>query len=142
MARVTVEDCVALIPNRFDLVMAAAQRARDIHSGSPLLVERDRDKNPVVALREIADEKLDVEALKDMLVRGHQHQLDTDEPEDDIIELMAGEQGWIQQATTSAETTGGEVMDEVDMGGEDEDLLAENEFSNDDDSGPAIQGLD
>ena len=142
MARVTVEDCVSLIPNRFELVMMSAQRARELHAGAVLQVARDNDKNPVVALREIADEKLDLVNLKDTLVRGHQNQVDTDEPEDDIIELMAGEQGWIQQAH-SAETEGGdEMLDEVDMGGEDEDVLAENEFGNDDLSGPAIEGLD
>lgn len=139
MARVTVEDCVSLVPNRFDLVMVAAQRARDIHSGAALLVDRDRDKNPVVALREIADEKLDLDAMKDQLIRGHQPQLDTDLPEDDIIELMAGEQGWVQQAggagSTGEAAADGESfsMDDEDEG--DEDLATENEFGNDDDSG-------
>jgi DNA-directed RNA polymerase subunit omega len=57
MARVTVEDCVTLVPNRFELVMMAAQRAREIHGGKEMLVERDNDKNPVVALREIAEKK-------------------------------------------------------------------------------------
>ncbi len=61
MARVTVEDCVQRVPNRFELVMLAAQRARDISSGMPISVERDNDKNPVIALREIAEEKLDNE---------------------------------------------------------------------------------
>ncbi|KJV08370.1 DNA-directed RNA polymerase subunit omega, partial [Elstera litoralis] len=59
MARVTVEDCVQRVPNRFELVMLAAQRARDIASGMPISIERDNDKNPVIALREIAEEKLD-----------------------------------------------------------------------------------
>lgn len=124
MARVTVEDCVSLIPNRFDLVMTAAQRARDILNGSPLQVDRDRDKNPVVALREIAEEKLDLTALQDALIKGHQHEVDTDLPEDDIIELMAGEQGWVQQAGTATEDME-EGFEEVDG---DEDVATENEF--------------
>ncbi len=61
MARVTVEDCVERIPNRFDLVMLAAQRSRDVSAGSPLTVDRDNDKNPVIALREIADGTVDLE---------------------------------------------------------------------------------
>ena len=95
MARVTVEDCVLKIPNRFDLVMTAAQRARDIASGAQLSIDRDNDKNPVVALREIADETVDLDALRDALVRGHQRVVEQDEPEEDIVELMAGEQGWV-----------------------------------------------
>ncbi|MGZ0187587.1 MAG: DNA-directed RNA polymerase subunit omega [Alphaproteobacteria bacterium] len=72
MARVTVEDCVDRVPNRFDLVVLAAQRARDISTGSELLVDRDRDKNPVVALREIADDKLVIEELFEAVVQGKQ----------------------------------------------------------------------
>ncbi|MDX1540465.1 MAG: DNA-directed RNA polymerase subunit omega, partial [Geminicoccaceae bacterium] len=70
MARITVEDCVEKIPNRFELVMLAAQRARDVSAGAPLLVERDNDKNPVVALREIADDKLDLDHLRYELIHG------------------------------------------------------------------------
>ncbi len=84
MARVTVEDCVLKVPNRFDLVMLAAQRARDIASGAPLSVERDNDKNPVVALREIADETVELDGLADALVKGLQRQVEIDEPEDDL----------------------------------------------------------
>ena len=87
MARVTVEDCVLKIPNRFDLVMLAAQRARDISSGTPLTVERDNDKNPVVALREIADESIDIEYLAEALVQGMQKYVEVDEPEEDIVEF-------------------------------------------------------
>ena len=64
MARVTVEDCIDKIPNRYDLVMVAAQRARDISSGAPLCVDRDNDKNSVVALREIAENKVSIEDLQ------------------------------------------------------------------------------
>ena len=83
MARVTVEDCVLKVPNRFDLVMLAAQRARDISSGAPLTLERDKDKNPVVALREIADETVDLTHLADALIKGHQRQIEFDEPEEE-----------------------------------------------------------
>ena len=72
MARVTVEDCIEKIPNRFDLVLAAAQRARHISTGNPLTIDRDNDKNPVVALREIADETIDPDKLKDDIVNGLQ----------------------------------------------------------------------
>ncbi len=72
MARVTVEDCIEKIPNRFDLVLAAAHRARHISSGNPLTIDRDNDKNPVVALREIADETIDPDQLRDDIVKGLQ----------------------------------------------------------------------
>ena len=72
MARVTVEDCVEKVSNRFDLVMLASQRAREIGGGTPLHIERDNDKNPVVALREIAEDKLDHEELRESLINSHQ----------------------------------------------------------------------
>jgi len=72
MARVTVEDCIEKIPNRFDLVLAAAQRARDVASGNPLTIDRDNDKNPVVALREIAEETVDPDSLRDEIIKGLQ----------------------------------------------------------------------
>lgn len=83
MARVTVEDCVLKVPNRFDLVMLAAQRARDISAGAQPTVERNNDKNPVVALREIAEETIDLEALSNSLVQGLQRHVETDEPEEE-----------------------------------------------------------
>ena len=84
MARVTVEDCVLKVPNRFDLVMLAAQRARDISSGAQLTLERDNDKNPVIALREIAEETVDLTILADQLVKGLQRQIEFDEPEEEL----------------------------------------------------------
>jgi DNA-directed RNA polymerase subunit omega len=80
MARVTVEDCILKIPNRFDLVMLAAQRARDISSGASLSIERDNDKNPVVALREIADSTIDLESLQNSVVQGLRKHVETEEP--------------------------------------------------------------
>lgn len=89
MARVTVEDCVNKVPNRFDLVMLASQRARDISAGAALTVDRDNDKNPVVALREIADETVELDELEDSLVKGLQQFVEIDEPEDDEMDLLA-----------------------------------------------------
>ena len=83
MARVTVEDCVLKVPNRFQLVMLAAQRAREVSAGSPLTIDRDNDKNPVVALREIADSSVDLDSLANNLVKGLQRQVETDEPEEE-----------------------------------------------------------
>ena len=82
MARVTVEDCVVKVPNRFELVLLAAQRAREITSGAPLSLDRDDDKNPVVALREIADETVVLAQLRDAVVRGMQKHVEIDEPEE------------------------------------------------------------
>ncbi len=96
MARVTVEDCVMKVPNRFELVMIASQRAREIAGGAGLTVDRDNDKNPVVALREIADGTVALETLRESMVKGHQRVLPMEEPEDEIIELMDGEQGWVR----------------------------------------------
>jgi len=96
MARVTVEDCVLQIPNRFELVMLAAHRARGLGSGAELKVERDRDKNPVVALREIAETKLDLGGLEESLIKSLQKRIEPDQPEEEVAELMAGEQqSWI-----------------------------------------------
>ena len=90
MARVTVEDCVDKVPNRFELVMLAAHRARSLASGSPLTVERDNDKNPVVALREIAEETLTADQLREAAIESFQRQIEVDEPEDDIMTLLPG----------------------------------------------------
>lgn len=91
MARVTVEDCVVKVPNRFELVLMAAQRARDISSGGRLTVERDNDKNPVVALREIADDTIPLDHLKNALVTGLQKHVEVDEPEEDEMEAFMPE---------------------------------------------------
>ena len=96
MARVTAEDCVLKVPNRFELVMMASQRAREIGGGMTLTIDRDNDKNPVVALREIAEETVILDELKESLVRGHQKVIASDEAEDEIIDLMEGEQGWVR----------------------------------------------
>jgi DNA-directed RNA polymerase subunit omega len=88
MARVTVEDCVDKIPNRFDLVLAAAQRARQISGGAELTIDRDRDKNPVVALREIAEETVHPEELQEAIVTGLQRvRLDDEDAPDEMGSL-------------------------------------------------------
>ena len=90
MARVTVEDCIDKVPNRFELVMLAAHRARGISSGAPLTIDRDNDKNPVVALREIAEETQGAHDLHESLIESHQTQIEVDEPEEDAMALLQG----------------------------------------------------
>lgn len=90
MARVTVEDCVDKVPNRFELVMLAAHRARSLAAGAPLTVDRDNDKNPVVALREIADETLTADQLRKSAIESFQRQIEVDEPEEDNMTLLPG----------------------------------------------------
>jgi DNA-directed RNA polymerase subunit omega len=140
MARVTVEDCVVKVPNRFELVLLAAQRAREVTSGAPLTLDRDDDKNPVVALREIADETIQLDHLKDSLVRGMQKHIEMDEPEEtpdleqtlfgiaDPIGSVIGEDGIDEEA----------VEDELD-----EDMLAvedENEIEIEPGEEPVTEG--
>ena len=91
MARVTVEDCVDKIPNRYELLLVAAQRAKDISAGAPITVARDNDKNPVIALREIADETVRIEELQKSLVMGLQKYVEVEEPEEEELEIMAAE---------------------------------------------------
>ncbi len=90
MARVTVEDCVDKVPNRFDLVMLAGHRAREISTGAEITIDRDNDKNPVVALREIADETLTSDDLMESLIQSHQRHIEVDEPEEDDMALLMG----------------------------------------------------
>ena len=90
MARVTVEDCVDKVLNRFEFVMLAAPRAREISSGSSLTVERDNDKNPVVSLREIADETQTAGELRERLIESNQTQIEVDLPEDDSMAVLMG----------------------------------------------------
>mgnify|MGYP001332554240 CR=1 FL=1 len=87
MARVTVEDCIDKVENRFDLVLLASHRARQISQGAPITVDRDNDKNPVVALREIADETLSPGDLKEDLIHSLQKHVEVDEPEMDVPAL-------------------------------------------------------
>ncbi|SEW46321.1 DNA-directed RNA polymerase subunit omega [Cognatiyoonia koreensis] len=90
MARVTVEDCVDKVPNRFELVMLAAHRAREISAGAPITVNRDNDKNPVVSLREIAEETQQADDLRERMIEANQTQIEVDEPEEDSMSLLMG----------------------------------------------------
>ena len=90
MARVTVEDCVDKVPNRFDLVLLSAHRAREIARGMPLSLDRDNDKNPVVALREIAEETQSADDLRERMIESTQTQIEVDEPEEDAMALLLG----------------------------------------------------
>ncbi|TDI61745.1 MAG: DNA-directed RNA polymerase subunit omega [Alphaproteobacteria bacterium] len=87
MARVTVEDCVKVVPSRFNLVLLAAQRARELASGAPLTVDRDNDKDPVVALREIAEKTVQVDELLETKLRSLQRYVERDEPEEDDLSM-------------------------------------------------------
>lgn len=112
MARVTVEDCVDKVPNRFDLVMLAARRARDIHSGLPLAVDRDNDKNPVVALREIAGGSLDLPQLHNFLIQALQKHIEVDEPEEETaFGAIEGEFAGIAEQAASAEAREAEAVE-------------------------------
>ncbi|QFR32268.1 DNA-directed RNA polymerase subunit omega [Ancylobacter sp. TS-1] len=89
MARVTVEDCIDKVDNRFELVLLAGHRARVIASGSPITVDRDNDKNPVVALREIADETISPDDLREELIHSLQKFTEVDEPEPETVPMIA-----------------------------------------------------
>lgn len=88
MARVTVEDCIDKVENRFELVLLASHRARMISNGSPLTIDRDNDKNPVVALREVADETISPEDLKEDLIHSLQKYVEVDEPEAEAVPMV------------------------------------------------------
>jgi DNA-directed RNA polymerase subunit omega len=89
MARVTVEDCVDKVPNRFELVLLAAHRARTISAGAPITLERENDKNPVVALREVAERTISPEDLQEDLIHTMQRYVEVDEPEPDTVPLLS-----------------------------------------------------
>ncbi len=114
MARVTVEDCIVKIPNRFKLVMLASQRARNVSAGAPLTIERDNDKNPVIALREIADETIDLENLEDNFVKSLQKHVEIDEPEEDELDFEAIQQELSGETIVVAAPTRDALEDIVD----------------------------
>jgi DNA-directed RNA polymerase subunit omega len=114
MARVTVEDCILKVPNRFELVMVSAQRARRIGTGAALTVDRDNDKNPVVSLREIADETVSVEDLKEDLVKSHQRVFAAEDDKDDVIEEMQGEEEWNTLVSQANQSKDADAFDEAD----------------------------
>jgi DNA-directed RNA polymerase subunit omega len=126
MARVTVEDCVLKVPNRFELVLLAAQRARDVTGGAQITVERDNDKNPVVALREIADATVGLDSLQNALIKGMQKHVEIDEPEEDT-EIEIGAQQWPTELAQPADV-------EEEEGATDEELNEDMLFVADDDT--------
>lgn len=117
MARVTVEDCVIKVPNRFELVLLAAQRAREVASGGSLTVDRDNDKNPVVALREIAAESVSLDSLQNGLIKGMQKHVEIDEPEEDQDIEIGAQTAWPVDL--------GPSMDEIEEDGVDEEVEEE-----------------
>lgn len=132
MARVTVEDCVLRVPNRFELVGLAAQRARGISAGAPLTVDRDRDKNPVVALREIAEETVVLDVLRDTLVQSFQKHLEVDLPDEDVeFEAIAT----MPHVRTEAGDEVGPMDDDLDLESLARELAAQaDDFQGRDDS--------
>lgn len=139
MARVTVEDCVEKMPNRFELVLAASQRSRDISAGASIHVDRDRDKNPVVALREIADGHVDPETMRAALIQGLQKHVEMDEPEEEDLDVLGIEaeshmpghdeavygQQMIDAGNLSEEEPEGEEATAVDGEDEEDDSVAD-----------------
>lgn len=119
MARVTVEDCVLKVPNRFKLVMMAAQRSRELSVGAELSVDRDNDKNPVVALREIADETVALDRLDNAIIEGLQRNIDVDE-------LVEEDDEMFQVSEALNELAG--LVDGVSTGGSDDDAEGESEL--------------
>jgi len=102
MARVTVEDCMEKVDNRFELVLLSGHRARMVSQGAPVTVDRDNDKNPVVALREIADATIDSEDLKEDLIHSLQRHVEVDEPEETEMPLLPASEGQISADDGSA----------------------------------------
>ncbi|MBV9749901.1 MAG: DNA-directed RNA polymerase subunit omega [Acetobacteraceae bacterium] len=119
MARVTVEDCVQRVPNRFELVLLAAQRARNLSRGEELTVDRDSDKNPVVALREIADETVPLAKLEQDLVKSLSRAPEPEPADEEVLDLIPTDQNifGLQDVTPDEETAGMQVeeMSEADM---------------------------
>lgn len=132
MARVTVEDCVQKVPNRFKLVMVSAQRARRIGTGAPLTVDRDNDKNPVISLREVAESRICVEDIKEDLIRSHQRVFAVEEEKKDVMEEMQGEEEWNALVAQANEDNvlGGSFDDEDEDDSSMDDLAG---FDEDDD---------
>ena len=122
MARVTVEDCVTKVPNRFDLVLYAAHRSRQISAGEELTVEEDRDKNPVIALREIAEETIPAEDLRESLITSMQRHVEVDEPEtDELASLMQNQMYADEIDPDEMEKAGTTIVDAPDAPVADED---------------------
>jgi DNA-directed RNA polymerase subunit omega len=118
MARVTVEDCIDKVTNRFDLVLFAGHRARQLASGSKSELEREKDKNPVLALREIAAETIAADILREGIIHGFQKHVEVDEPEEDDIELLraGAKASEARQEIEAASKAGAEMEADLDDG--------------------------
>ncbi|MBS0272165.1 MAG: DNA-directed RNA polymerase subunit omega [Proteobacteria bacterium] len=127
MARVTVEDCIREVPNRFDLVLLSSQRARQIAAGSPLTINRDNDKNPVVALREIAGKTVSLDDLQESLIHGLQKHIPGEEPEEELMQFLSEEQSYA-----------GEAQRQIEI----EDLALDDEISDDEDETVDVDSIE
>jgi DNA-directed RNA polymerase subunit omega len=119
MARVTVEDCILQVPNRFDLVLLAAQRARAISRGDELTVDRDNDKNPVIALREIADQTVELDGLEQDIVKSLLRAPEPEPVEEEVIDLIATDENIFGVMDVSDEQAAEAGMQVEDMSGDD-----------------------
>jgi DNA-directed RNA polymerase subunit omega len=127
MARVTVEDCVERIPNRFELVLKAAQRARNLSRGEELTVDRDNDKNPVVALREIADETIDLDKLDQDLIKSLSRSPEPEPADEEVLDLIPTDQNIFGLQDVSAEEEAAQLPQE-DMSPDDIEAAIEAEL--------------
>jgi DNA-directed RNA polymerase subunit omega len=127
MARVTVEDCVERIPNRFELVLKAAQRARNLSRGEDLTVERDNDKNPVVALREIADQTIDLGKLEQDLIKSLSRSPEPEPADEEVLDLIPTDQNIFGLQDVSAEEEAAQLPQE-DMSPDDIEAAIEAEL--------------
>ncbi|HEY8614325.1 MAG TPA: DNA-directed RNA polymerase subunit omega [Roseomonas sp.] len=119
MARVTVEDCILQVPNRFDLVLLAAQRARAISRGDELTLDRDNDKNPVIALREIAEQTVELDGLKEDIVKSLLRAPEPEPVEEEVIDLIATDENIFGVMDVNEETAAEAGMQVEDMSGDD-----------------------
>jgi len=133
MARVTVEDCVTIIPNRFELVMMAAQRCRLVTGGSQITIPKDNDKLPVIALREIAGETINLADVKEELIKSYQRVIETPEDEADLEEFMTGEEGYMppihEENPEFAVLAESALEDELDLPDDQPDVDFDAEFA-------------
>lgn len=136
MARVTVEDCVEVVPNRFDLVVLAARRAREIASGASITVPRDNDKNPVVALREIADKTVSTEYLLEEVVKGMQRVGFVEENESDLDDEASQDLPVIEASLFEDDEDGEEESGDVSL---DDDASEDADYDEDDVNDGAVE---
>ncbi len=134
MARITVEDCITKVPDRFELVILAGQRAKEIGAGSPLTVERDNDKNPVVALREIAENTVNTDDLRNALINLHRQYAQAESHEDELEDLLEQELSGVQHITDAHVRSVMEEKDSEEESAEFSDVEDENDNNSEKDS--------